>query len=244
MASKIVKIQNFEGPFDLLLSLVLKKRIDISSLTICDIADQYLAEVSKMVILDIETASDFMLVAATLIEIKANSLLPKPIDLDLEDDTELSSFAAKELLIAKLIRYKQFKNVSIFVEEKTRENTKTFSRKCKIDKNLKSFVPDYLANTDIVDFAHLACEQLGRKDKYLLKSSHIAKPKLDLETFAETIISRCKVERKVRFSQLVKSAPRREIIVVTMLAILELYKRNKIDIMQVDSFGDIDIVTM
>ena len=89
--------------------------------------------------------------------------------------------------------------------------------------------------------AEKAATLLGRRDQFLLASTHIAAKPLNVEVFAQTIISRCKVQDKIRFSELVKESPKREIVVVTLLAVLELYKRNQIDISQIEEFGDIEI---
>ena len=102
-----VKIESFEGPFDLLLYLVSRNKVDVGTISITEIADQYLSEISKMKTLDLDVASDFLLTAATLLKIKAESLLPRdvqPIDEDVQD---LAPADAREMLIDKLITYKR-----------------------------------------------------------------------------------------------------------------------------------------
>ena len=235
-----IKTANFEGPFDLLLQLVQTKRVDISSISISDVTDQYLAIVSRMVILDTETASDFMLVAATLLEIKAKSLLPKQV-ITLEEDEMLSPLEARELLIQKLIVYKQFKNVASRLGELFDDEKRHVSRTFGPTSDFKEVSPNFLKDIEIGSFAEKAALLLGRKDQFLLASSHIASKPLNVEVFAQTVLSRCRVEGKMRFSELVKDSPRREIVVVTLLALLELYKRNLVNVEQVCEFGDIEI---
>ena len=235
-----VKTANFEGPFDLLLHLVQSKRVDIGSISVADVTDQYLAVVSKMVILDTETASDFMLVAATLLEIKAKSLIPKET-FAIEEVQELSPLEARELLINKLIVYKQYKNVSAELKKSFDEESLHFTRNCGPTSDLKKITPELLADVDPKTLAQTAATLLGRRDQFLLASTHIAAKPLNVEVFAQTILSRVKVDGKIRFSELVKQSPKREIIVVTFLAVLELYKRSLIDISQVSEFGDIEI---
>lgn len=235
-----VKTANFEGPFDLLLHLVQSKRVDIGSISVADVTDQYLAVVSKMVILDTETASDFMLVAATLLEIKAKSLIPKET-FAIEEVQELSPLEARELLINKLIVYKQYKNVSAELKKSFDEESLHLTRNCGPTSDLKKITPELLADVDPKTLAQTAATLLGRRDQFLLASTHIAAKPLNVEVFAQTILSRVKVDGKIRFSELVKQSPKREIIVVTFLAVLELYKRSLIDISQVSEFGDIEI---
>ncbi len=235
-----VKTANFEGPFDLLLHLVQSKRVDIGSISVADVTDQYLAVVSKMVILDTETASDFMLVAATLLEIKARSLVPKET-FAIEEVQELSPLEARELLIKKLIVYKQYKNVSLVLKKFFDQESRHLTRNCGPTSDLKKISPELLADVDPKTLARKAATLLGRRDQFLLASTHIAAKPLNVEVFAQTILSRVKVDGKIRFSELVKESPKREIIVVTLLAVLELYKRNLVDISQGREFGDIEI---
>lgn len=236
-----VKTQNFEGPFDLLLHLVQQKRVDINEISIADVTDQYLAEVSKMVILDTETASDFMLVAATLIEIKAKSLAPAKIEGVAEEVQEMTPLEAREHLIRKLIVYKQFKNVAAQFSDMLDAEELHVARTSGPTSDFKTAEPDFLRGTTPEKMAAMAAALLGRKDQYLLASKHIASKPLNVEVYVEAILARLKIDGKTRFSELVKEAPRKDIIVVTMLAILELYKRNKVDVEQVNEFGDIDV---
>ena len=103
-----VRIDSFEGPFDLLLYLVSRQKVDIGAISITEIADQYLAEVSRMETLDLDVASDFLLVASTLLEIKAQSLIPRERD-ELDDDlAELAPSEARDMLVERLMEYKKF----------------------------------------------------------------------------------------------------------------------------------------
>ena len=237
-----VKTANFEGPFDLLLHLVQKKKIDVGTIQIASIADQYLAEVSKMVILDTETASDFMLVAATLIEIKAKSMLPVHIELTGDEEIELSPLQLRAQLIEKLICYKQFKNAAVYFKGLEDDAGNYFSRDFGPTSDFAETEPNFLRNLSKEDFAKIAAERFGRRDQFLLASEHIASKPLNVEVYVETILSRLKVEGEIYFSKLVEDAPKREIIVVTLLAVLELYKRNLVDVVQNEQFEDFDII--
>ena len=110
-----VRIDAYQGPFDLLLSLVSRQKIDIGAISIADITDQYLAEVERMKDLDLDIASDFLVVAATLLQIKASSLLPKEVVEPIELDDELANLTpeqTRDILVERLVVYKQFKNVA------------------------------------------------------------------------------------------------------------------------------------
>ena len=103
-----VRIDSFEGPFDLLLYLVSRQKVDIGAISITQIADQYLAEVGRMDNLDLDVASDFLLVASTLLEIKAESLIPRDRDAVDDDIAELAPSEARDMLVDRLLAYKQF----------------------------------------------------------------------------------------------------------------------------------------
>ena len=107
-----VRTEHFEGPFDLLLHLVSRQKLDVAEISVADVTDQYLEHVDRMHDLDLDVASDFLLVAATLLEMKAAGLLPEDEGVLPEEYDDLSPEEAKRLLVARLLAYKQFKNVS------------------------------------------------------------------------------------------------------------------------------------
>lgn len=123
-----VKIENFEGPFDLLLQLVSDKKLDIGSISITSIIDQYLEQVAHLQQVDLDVASDFMLVAASLLKIKADMLLKlEPDELD-EEFEEMSPSEARDTLIARLLAYKQFKDASNNLQKLEDEQCKHYPR--------------------------------------------------------------------------------------------------------------------
>ena len=123
-----VRTDSFEGPFDLLLYLVSRQKVDIGAINITQIADQYLAEVGRMQNLDLDVASDFLLVASTLLEIKAQSLLPRE-HIEVEDDiAELAPSEARDMLVERLLEYRKYKYMS--GELRDINSTRTPLRRC------------------------------------------------------------------------------------------------------------------
>lgn len=241
MDAKSIKIANFEGPFDLLLRLVTSKRVDISSISINEIADQYLSEVSNLIMIDLETASDFIVVASTLLEIKAHYLLPKKADAIYEEVEQLSPIEAREVLIGKLICYKQFKNVASKFDEMETEECKYHSRFAGVTSDFSDWTPDYLHNIELSDIAKSAVRVLSKTDQYILNSKHIASKPIPVEVYVNSLLSKIKVEHNIKFSKLVENAKSRDIVVVSFLALLELIKREFVTINQEEQFSDIDI---
>ena len=222
-----VKTEAFEGPFDLLLYLVSKKRVDIGAISIADIADQYLSEVARIRSLDLDVASDFLLVASTLLEMKARALVPKPRE-ELDEDVEgLPPDAAREVLAQKLIAYKQFKNASEELYSRFRTEGRMHSRPFGPGPAFGDLMPDFLKGVTLEDLGVRAAAALARREVFLLESEHIASKPIP--------------DKRLSFRSLVQASPTPQVIVVTFLAVLELYKRQMVRLEQPEAFGDIDI---
>ncbi len=148
-----VKTQAYSGPFDLLLQLVSRQKLDIGSISIAEVADQYMREVQSMGELDLDVASDFVLVASTLLDMKAAALVPdepqRPRGVDDEDDDEddlasLSPDEAREVLIARLIAYKQFRNAAAALGSRMEAESLMEPRTAGPDPEFMGLMPDYL----------------------------------------------------------------------------------------------------
>ncbi len=236
-----VKTEAFEGPFDLLLYLVSKKRVDIGAISIAEIADQYLAEVARMKSLDLDVASDFLLVASTLLEMKARALVPKP-PVEIDEEVEgLAPDEAREVLAQKLIAYKQFKNASEELYGRYLSEGRMHARPFGPGPEFGDLTPDFLRGASLDDLGRVAAAALARREVFLLESEHIASKPIPVETFVRSIHERIVSEKRLSFHQLVRASRTPQIVVVTFLAVLELYKRQMVRVDQPDAFGDIHI---
>ncbi len=236
-----VRIDSFEGPFDLLLYLVSRQKVDIGVISISEIIDQYLTEVSSLKDLDLDVASDFLLVAATLLKIKAESLLPKesvPLD---DEFAELSPSEARDILIERLLAYKQYKNAAHALNARFKAEGRMHGRPFGPDREFLGALPDFLANTSLEALGELAAKALARREIFLLQSEHIAPKPIPVETYVRSIHERIQGEKRVRFSQLLGDNAEPQVVVVVFLAVLELYKRTLVTVHQHQPFGDIDI---
>lgn len=236
-----VRIESFEGPFDLLLYLVSRQKVDIGAISITEISNQYLAEVSRMESLDLDVASDFLLVASTLLEIKAQSLLPherEALDDDLE---ELTPSEARDLLVDRLLVYKQYKTAARALHRRFVSEGRMHARPFGPDACFLNLMPDYLEDVTLEDVAVRAARVYARQDVLLLESEHIAAKPIPVETHVRAIRQRIVHERHLMFSELVDRRSSTALVVVTFLAVLELYKRAMVNIRQDEQFGDIDI---
>ncbi len=236
-----VHLENFEGPFDLLLYLVSRQKVDIGSISIAEITDQYLGEVSRMDNLDLDVASDFLLVASTLLEIKAQSLLPRSRDDITDEIAELAPNEARDMLVQSLMEYKKYKNVAAQLYSRFIAEGKMHTRSFGPDSDFIGLMPDFLADVTLDSLAFLAVQALSRREVFLLESDHIAAHPIPVETHIRAIYQRIRSVKHLQFFDLVNKSTTSEVVVVTFLALLELYKRQMVYLEQIEPFGDISI---
>lgn len=239
-----VRIDAYQGPFDLLLTLVSRQKIDIGAISLADITDQYLAEVERMRDFDLDIASDFLVVAATLLQIKASSLLPKDgieqIELD-DEFADLTPEQTRDILVERLVVYKQFKNAAAALGMRMENEAKMHPRQASLEEQFLGLMPDYLKGTTLHGLAVICADIAARRDTFLLEAEHIAAVPISMERHVEGIYRSMRRRESCTFSQLVGDAPTPELVVVTFLAILELYKRGVIRICQDAAFAEIQL---
>ena len=244
-----VSTQVYSGPFDLLLQLVNRQRVDIGAISIAEVADQYLAEVERMSDMDLDVASDFVLVASTLLDIKAASLVPDDYGTrrkatDDEEDEELEDLSpdeAREVLVARLIAYKQFRNAGAALAARMESEGRMVPRTTGPDPEFLGLMPDYLEGITLRGLAVICADLDSRRQSLLLEAEHIAPKRLPV---ALTVASVDRITRQralTTFSELIDGDTRPEIVVVTFLAVLELFKRGMVELTQSELFGEIDI---
>lgn len=244
-----VQTQTYSGPFDLLLHLVTRQRVDIGSISIADVADQYLAEVERMRDMDLDVASDFILVAATLLEIKSASLVPEDFHVkpDLEDDDEedelagLTADEAREVLIARLIAYKQFRNAGAALGSRMEAESRMHPRTAGPDPEFLSLMPDYLEGITLRGLSVICADLDSKKETFLLEAEHIAPKRLPVALTVASVDRMTRSRPLLTFRDLLDGQETPETVVVTFLAILELYKLGSIRMTQSEEFGEIDI---
>ncbi len=236
-----VRTDNFEGPFDILLYLVSRQRVDIGSINIADIADQYLEEISRVRIVDLDVASDFLLVASTLLEIKAASLIPRDRDIADDEIAELAPNEARDILVQRLLEYKKFKNAAAMLEGREQAQARLHFRPFGPDPIFTQAMPDFLRDVSLDALAQLAAEAYARRETVLLESEHIAAKPIPVEVHVRALHSRIMNRKRLRFSELVDNSTPTPVVVVTFLAVLELYKRSMVRVRQSEQFGDIEI---
>lgn len=238
-----VRIESFEGPFDLLLYLVSRQKVSIGSISLSEITDQYLAEVQRMRNVDLDVASDFLLVASTLLEIKAASLIPHEESKEEvpEEYEGLSASQMRDALVDHLLEYKKFKNAASALQARFEAESRVHTRPFGPDRSFLTMVPDYLEGVEVTRLGELCAGCIARRDVFLLESEHIAAKVIPVETQVRAVFDRVCAQGSARFSDFVSADDSPHLIVVTFLAMLELFKRNMVSLKQDELFGDISI---
>ena len=237
-----VKTEVFDGPFDLLLHLVARQKVDIGAISIGDIADQYLEYVEAHEDeFDLDIASDFLLVAAQLLQMKADSLLPSEEASYGDELDDLAPEEAREILISRLIAYKQFKSAALALGSRAEAEGRMHPRSVGIEPEFLNLVPDYLEGVTLRGLAVICADLASRRDAFLLEAEHIAAMPIPVELHVQRVEQRLEKEKSLTFTELLGGETDPPQVVVTFLALLELYKRRIISLHQDVIFGEIDV---
>ncbi|KPU44873.1 segregation and condensation protein A [Oxobacter pfennigii] len=235
-----IKLQNFEGPFDLLFHLIEKAEVDIYDIPIAEITNQYLEYINKMRSIDLDVASEFILMAATLIQIKSKMLLPKeknPLDGTNEDADPRAE------LIEKLIEYKKFKEVSGLFKESEEKSMDIFYKNAEIIDDIEE--DEILLNVSLNDLITAFNDIIERYKSGINEDVHLEEQLIREEfTVYDKILhikQRLNNKNEISFSQLFISNTTKFEIVITFLALLELMRTREISIYQTKSYGEIII---
>ena len=244
-----VNTATYSGPFDLLLQLVSRQKVAIGAISISEVADQYLAEVDAMEELDLDVASDFVLVASTLLDMKAHALVPQDVSLkssydEDEYDDELDGLSpdeAREVLIARLIAYKQFRNAGAALGSRMEAESYMFPRSVGPDPDFLNLMPDYLEGITLRSLAVICADIDSKRETFLLEAEHVAPKRLPVALTVASVDRLTRSKGKVTFSELLDGQDTPEIVVANFLAVLELFNRGLVRVQQDVIFGEIEI---
>jgi segregation and condensation protein A len=232
----------FEGPFDLLLHLILRQEVELWEVSLASIVDAYLAELERLQgdaggALDLETATEFLLIAATLVELKARRLLPGLDDVEL--DEELLRFEERDLLLARLLECKTFKDAAGALDAMIRRADQSVARSLGPEEPFRSLAPDPLESVRPEALRTAALRLLAAKPEPVVDVDHVAPVRASVRDAVDTVLRLLPASEPMSFRALVAGVPHRLELVVRFLAILELYKQGMVDLVQFNNFGDL-----
>ena len=241
----------FEGPFDVLLRLILEQEVDIYEVSLTSIVDAYLAEMDRIIGrsenqvpegagIDLELATEFLLIAATLVELKTRRLLPDRNDGDL--DEEFGIWEERDLLLARLLECQTFKTAAVVLRQMTLSASLSYARTVGPDETLLTLAPDLLIGVDTEDLAVAAVRAMTLTAVKRVDLGHIAPITASVTDVMFELIDELPSLGRTSFRQLTGGLVDRIEVVVHFLAILELFKQGHIELDQRERFGDITLI--
>lgn len=232
----------YEGPFDLLLHLILQEEVELFDIRLAELVDAFLARVEVIAReherVDLELVTEFLLIAATLVELKARRLLPTPESVDL--DEELLRFEARDLLLARLLECKTFKDVALDLDSRIRTGARSLPRTAGPEEPFRSMVPDPLAVVSLDALRAAAISAFTPRPDPVVRLDHVAPIRISVAEAAEEVLAKLPEPGVgIGFSKLVEGLEGRIERIVHFLAVLELFKQGLVELEQAITFGSL-----
>ncbi|WP_376713596.1 segregation and condensation protein A [Janibacter limosus] len=237
-----VHLDNFEGPFDLLLGLISKHQLDITEIALAKVTDEFMVHLRALQASepsrDSGQTSEFLLVAATLLDIKASGLLPNTGDGD-EEDLEL--IEARDLLFARLMQYRAFKDVAAQFGETLASTGRMTPRQAGLEPHPAALLPELVMSITPEQLAMIAARALTPKEPETVGLTHLHAPAVSVREQAVIVVDRLRAEGALSFRSLVRDAGTTLVVVARFLALLELFRDKQVTFDQPEAPGDLEV---
>lgn len=234
-----VRTEVFEGPFDLLLHLILRDEVDLYQVSLFEIVDAYLAEIERIDACDLELATEFLLIAATLVELKCRRLLPVDDSFDLDD--ELGLWEERDLLLSRLLECKTFKDAAKVIDHLSALASRVAPRRVGLEDHFLDLTPDLLAGVQPEHLRSAFLRAVAPKPVEEVSVAHITDVKVNVADAIEELIDELPRLGTATFRSLTSGLGEKIEIVVRFLAVLELFKQGYVELDQITSFGELSI---
>lgn len=232
-----VTLGNFEGPFDLLLQLISKHQMDITEVALSVVTSDFIAYTRELED-DLEQTTHFLLVAATLLDLKTARLLPQA---EVEDEEDLALLEARDLLFARLMQYRAFKLVAAFLAERFENQQLRHPRAVTLEPRFASLLPEVQINATAQDLADLAAAALAPKLAPLVSLAHLHAPAVSVREQAHLVVDRLRREHSLTFRAITQDAPDGMTKVARFLALLELFREGMLSFEQAEPLGELTV---
>lgn len=229
----------FEGPFDLLLHLVSRQQVDIWEVPLASIVDEYVSALEQLQVVDLGVATEFLLVAAVLLELKARRLLPEPGGP--EEEEEVALWEERDLLLARLLECKTFKEASVAMSRLMAEAELSVPRRAGLEERFAGLVPDLLEGVQAVHLRDALARLLASKPAPVVNTDHVAPIRASVADTVEVLLGRLPELARTTFRELTAGVSERIELIVYFLALLELYKRGMVDLSQAHRLADLHV---
>ncbi|MFS0887131.1 segregation and condensation protein A [Aeromicrobium sp. 179-A 4D2 NHS] len=232
-----VSLGNFEGPFDLLLQLIAKHQLDITEVALSVVTSDFIAYTRELED-DLEQTTHFLLVAATLLDLKTARLLPQA---EVEDEEDLALLEARDLLFARLMQYRAFKSVAAILAERYENALLRHPRAVTLEPRFATLLPEVEIRATPQDLAELAAGALAPKQPPLVSLAHLHAPAVSVREQAHLVVDRLRRERSLTFRALVQDAPDGQTKVARFLSLLELFREGMLAFEQAVPLGELTV---
>lgn len=235
----LVRVGDFEGPFDLLLSLISKHKLEVTEIALHEVTDEFIGYIrAKGSDWELNEASSFLVVAATLLDLKAARLLPSG---EVEDEEDLALLEARDILFARLLQYRAFKEIASIFTERFDAASRQVPRTVGLEPHFAAMLPEVLLGLGPGQFAALAARALVPKPVESVSVSHLHRQRVSVREQAEILIGRLRRHRVSTFRALIADCDTTLLIVARFLALLELYCETVVAFEQITPLGDLTI---
>ncbi|MFD5407970.1 segregation and condensation protein A [Streptomyces griseorubiginosus] len=232
-----VRLANFEGPFDLLLQLISKHKLDVTEVALSKVTDEFMAYIRAMgPDWDLDETTEFLVVAATLLDLKAARLLPAA---EVEDEADLALLEARDLLFARLLQYRAYKQIADIFNGRLDEEARRYPRTVGLEPHHAELLPEVVISIGAEGFAKLAVKAMQPKPKPQVYVDHIHAPLVSVQEQAGIVVARLKELGEASFRLLVEDADGTLTVVARFLALLELYREKAVALDQETALGEL-----
>ncbi|NJP47494.1 segregation and condensation protein A [Actinacidiphila epipremni] len=234
-----VRLHNFEGPFDLLLQLISKHKLDVTEVALSKVTNEFMAYLNAMgPDWDLDQTTEFLVVAATLLDLKAARLLPAA---EVEDEADLALLEARDLLFARLLQYRAYKQIAAIFAERLEAEALRRPRTVGLEPQHAELLPEVVLSIGPEGFARLAVKAMQPRPKPQVYVDHIHAPLVSVREQAERVIALLRERGQASFAELTADAPDTLTVVARFLALLELYREKAVGLDQPEALGDLQI---
>ena len=235
-------LENFDGPFDLLLQLISRHKMDITEVALGTVTDEFISYIKQLENSengwDLDKTTEFLVVAATLLDLKAAKLLPSG---EVDDESDLALLEARDLLFARLLQYRAFKEIAAIFSERIEREEKSFPRTVALEPHFAQLLPEVLIGVGAQRFAAIANRVLTPKTAPIFSIDHLHRPLVSVAEQAVKVVEMLRKAGRVTFRSLVSDASSTLVVVARFLALLELYREGVVRFEQVISLGELQI---
>jgi len=237
-----VHLSNFDGPFDLLLQLISRHKMDVTEVSLSMVTDEFISFIRALEASgegwELDQATEFLVVAATLLDLKAARLLPSG---DVEDEEDLALLEARDLLFARLLQYRAFKEIAATFNERIATADKSFPRVVALDPSLAALLPEVLIGVGAARFAAIAERVLTPKVTPTVAIQHLHMALVSVAEESKMVVEALRHSKTLSFRNLISDADSTLVVVARFLALLDLYRQGVLRFDQVIALGELQI---